>query len=48
MTDDDIVFDEDNPRTQPEDWDNAIVLLQTESEFPVSGYSGNPTVRVGN
>jgi uncharacterized protein (DUF4415 family) len=25
MTDDDIVFDEDNPRTQPEDWDNAII-----------------------
>lgn len=25
MTDEDIAEDEDNPRTKPEDWDNAIV-----------------------
>lgn len=30
MKDEDIVFDEDSPRTQPGDWDNAIVSHSLE------------------
>jgi len=48
MTDDDIEYDEDNPRTTPEDWEGAVLKIgQTViGQIPRRRGPGKKTARV--